>query len=197
MKAIIGLGNPGPEYEKTRHNAGFWVVDRIASRLGTRIRVPKAKALIATAEWAGEQLLLAKPQTYMNQSGEAVQALAAAYGLTPAEILIVYDDLDLEPGVVRLRAKGRPGSHNGMRSIINYLGTQDFPRLRLGIGPVPQGVRGVDYVLGVPGPAEWERLQAAVEAAASAALTWAAEGAEAAMSRYNRAWGPGAGVSHA
>jgi len=197
VKAIIGLGNPGPQYEKTRHNAGFWVVDKVASRLGVRVHVPKEKALIAIARWSGEELILAKPQTFMNQSGEAVRAIAAAYGLAPTELLIVYDDLDLVPGVVRLRAKGRAGSHNGMRSIINYLGTQEFPRLRLGIGPVPEGVRGVDYVLGVPGDDEWVRLEAAVEAASSAAMTWAAQGVEAAMSRYNRAWEPGAGTSYA
>lgn len=199
MKAIVGLGNPGPEYDKTRHNAGFWVIDEIASRLGARLRGPRAKgtinALLAAARWQGEELLLAKPQTYMNQSGEAVRAIADEYRLAPSEILIVYDDLDLVPGVIRLRAKGRAGSHNGMRSIINYLGTQDFPRLRLGIGPVPQGVRGVDFVLGVPGADEWAHLRSAVEAGASAALTWAAQGVEAAMSRFNRAWEPGAGES--
>ena len=197
MKAIIGLGNPGPKYQKTRHNAGFWVVDEIARRLGVAVNHAQAKSMVVEARWEGEEILLAKPVTYMNQSGEAVRALPRQYSLAPDEILVVYDDLDLTPGVIRLRAKGRAGSHNGMRSIINYLGTQDFPRLRIGIGPVPEGVRGVDYVLGRPDEAEWALLQAAVEAGALAALTWAAQGVAAAMSRFNRSWGPDAGKGQA
>lgn len=193
MKAIVGLGNPGIKYEKTRHNAGFWVIDEIARRLGVAVKSSQAHSLVAKARWAGEDLLLAKPVTYMNESGQAVQAIMRQYALVPSEILVVYDDLDLTPGVIRLRAKGRAGSHNGMRSIINYLGTQEFPRLRIGIGPVPEGERGVDYVLGTPGEAEWSKLAGAVDAAASAALEWAARGVEAAMSRYNRSWAPDAG----
>jgi peptidyl-tRNA hydrolase, PTH1 family len=190
VKAIVGLGNPGPKYDKTRHNAGFWVIDAIAGRLGVAVDQPAAKSLLALTAWEGVELLLVKPLTYMNASGEAVSAIARRYQLVPEEILVVYDDLDLVPGVIRMRAKGRAGSHNGMRSIINYLGTQDFPRLRIGIGPVPDGVRGVDYVLGTPAKDEWARLQAAVEAAAQAALTWVVDGVEAAMSRFNRAWAP-------
>lgn len=193
MKAIVGLGNPGSKYEKTRHNAGFWVVDEIARRLGVAVKSSQAHSLVAKARWQGQELLLVKPVTYMNESGRAVQALMRQHSLTPGEILIVYDDLDLVPGVIRLRAKGRAGSHNGMRSIINYLGTQDFARLRIGIGPVPDGERGVDFVLGTPGQAEWAKLSGAVEAAASAALEWAVRGVEAAMSRYNRSWAPDAG----
>lgn len=197
MKAVIGLGNPGPKYQRTRHNAGFWVVDAIAALLGVIVDQPVAKSMVASATWEGTEIILAKPLTYMNASGEAVSAIARRYQLSPQEILVVYDDLDLVPGVIRLRAKGRAGSHNGMRSIINYLGTQDFPRLRIGIGPVPHGMRGVDYVLGTPEKTEWAHLQAAVEAAAQAALTWAAQGAEAAMSRFNRAWEPNGGTSQA
>jgi len=190
VKAIVGLGNPGPKYERTRHNAGFWVVDRIAARTGAGAFAPRAKSRVAAARWQGQEILLAKPQTYMNDSGAAVRALAEEFGLAPGDILVVYDDLDLVPGVIRLRAKGRPGSHNGMRSIIHYLGTQEFPRLRIGIGPVPGGMTGADYVLSEPDAAEWELLQAAVEAAASAALTWVVQGVEAAMSRFNRSWAP-------
>lgn len=192
MKAIVGLGNPGSKYEKTRHNAGFWVIDAIARRLGVAVNRSQAQSLVGAGRWEGEEFLLAKPVTYMNRSGEAVRDLARQYGLSPDAILVVYDDLDLVPGVIRLRAKGRAGSHNGMRSIINYLGTQEFPRLRIGIGPVPEGERGVDYVLAAPGEAERARYDAAVEAAAMAALTWAAHGVEAAMSRYNRSWAPDA-----
>lgn len=190
MKAVIGLGNPGPRYEKTRHNAGFWVVDALSEKLGVRLRRKEADALVGVGAWRGEELLLAKPQTYMNESGRAVRALTARYRLLPQEILVVYDDLDLEPGVLRMRAKGSAGGHNGVRSVINYLGTQEFPRLRIGIGAVPKGTAGADYVLSEPSGQEWPHLSAAVEAAALAALEWATEGVERAMARFNKKWNP-------
>lgn len=190
VKAVVGLGNPGPKYEKTRHNAGFWVIDALAAKLGVRLRDSKDDALVGAGTWRGEELLLAKPQTFMNESGRAVRALASRYGLLPQEILVVYDDLDLEPGVLRMRAKGSAAGHNGVRSVINYLGTQEFPRLRVGIGAVPDGMAGADYVLREPSEGEWTHLLAAVEAGAMAALEWATEGVERAMSRFNRKWEP-------
>lgn len=190
MKAVIGLGNPGPGYEKTRHNAGFWVIDALSEKLGLRLRRKEADALVGTGAWRGEQLLLAKPQTFMNESGRAVRALAARYRLLPQEILVVYDDLALEPGVLRMRASGSAGGHNGVRSVINYLGTQEFPRLRVGIGAVPEGTTGADYVLSEPSSQEWPHLSAAVEAGALAALEWATQGVDRAMARFNKKWNP-------
>lgn len=190
MKAVVGLGNPGPKYERTRHNAGFWVVDALGAKLGVRPRRQEGGALVGAGRWRGEQVLLVKPQTYMNESGKAVGALAARYRLAPQEILVVYDDLDLEPGVLRMRAKGSAAGHNGVRSVINYLGTQEFPRLRVGIGAVPQGVAGAEYVLREPSEEEWPHLSAAVEAGALASLDWVTDGVERAMSRFNRKWEP-------
>lgn len=190
MKAVVGLGNPGPKYERTRHNAGFWIVDALGEKLGASPRRSEAEALVGIGVWRGEEVLLAKPQTFMNRSGRAVRALADRYGLAPEEILVVYDDLDLEPGVLRMRAKGSAAGHNGVRSVIDYLGTQEFPRLRVGIGAVPAGVAGADYVLREPSDGEWPHLLAAVEAGVLASLAWVADGVERAMSRFNRQWEP-------
>lgn len=185
VKMIVGLGNPGDRYANTRHNVGFWVIDRLAARLRIAVDEGMAHALVGRAHAEGEELLLVKPQTYMNDSGRAVRALLERFGLRPDEILIVYDDLALAPGTLRVRAKGSSGGHNGVKSVINYLGTEAFPRLRIGIGAVPEGVRGVDYVLGVPPKEEAALLQAAVEAACDAILTWVREGIERSMAQWN------------
>lgn len=200
MKAIVGLGNPGRAYARTRHNAGFWVIDRLEEvlsggrdpavrrRAGRKASQPAkrlSKSVGIVTQWADCELLLVKPQTYMNESGLAVRELVEAYRVPVDHLLICVDELALPPGTIRLRAKGSAGGHNGMRSIINYLGTQEFSRLRIGIGSVPPGVRGADYVLDAPSPVEKEAIRAACDAAASAALLWAEEGIEAAMSRYN------------
>ena len=189
MKAAIGLGNPGARYAETRHNAGFWVIDRLAGRLEARVNQAQDEALVGRGRYGGEELLLAKPQTFMNESGRAIAALARRYGLVPDEILVIYDDLALDTGVLRMRAKGSAGGHNGVKSVIHYLGTESFPRLRIGIGAVPAGMQGVEYVLGVPGKEERTRLEAAVDAAVQAVLAWVGEGIERAMSRVNAARG--------
>lgn len=185
MKAVIGLGNPGPRYARTRHNAGFWLIDCLAEQLAVSVQRQKGNSLNAIATVDGTRLLLAKPQTYMNESGVAVQGLARRYGLKPDEILICYDDLAIDCGQLRLRAKGGAGGHNGVRSIIQYVGTRDFPRLRLGIGAVPPGVSGVDYVLGKPPPDERALLEDAVSKGTEAVLLWAERGIDFAMSRAN------------
>ena len=161
MKAAIGLGNPGARYAETRHNAGFWVIDRLAGRLEARVNQAQDEALVGRGR----------------------------YGLVPDEILVIYDDLALDTGVLRMRAKGSAGGHNGVKSVIHYLGTESFPRLRIGIGAVPAGMQGVEYVLGVPGKEERTRLEAAVDAAVQAVLAWVGEGIERAMSRVNAARG--------
>lgn len=183
MKLIVGLGNPGKRYERTRHNLGFLVVDALAATLGIRLDKEECRALTGVAHRGG-RLMLAKPQTYMNNSGEAVAALVRYYQIEPADMLVVYDDLALPPGQLRIRSKGSAGGHNGLRSIIHYLQTQEFPRLRIGIGPVPPGWTGADYVLSAF-PEDDPALRPAVERAAEAALFWVDQGIEKAMQCYN------------
>lgn len=189
VKVVVGLGNPGSKYEKTRHNAGFWVIDRLANQLSVSLKDERPHVQEGIGHWAGRDVVLVKPLTYMNLSGRAVRLVQSKYDVNPEEIMVVYDDLALEPGVLRIRAKGSAGGHNGIRSIIDYLGTEFFPRLRVGIGPVPKGTKGVDYVLSPPTRAEVPLIDAAVDAGANAVLTWVESGVEQAMSRYNRMWG--------
>ena len=145
MILIVGLGNPGKEYEDTHHNMGFMVLDEFAKSVDAKICKNKDKSLIFEGNIMGEKTILAKPQTYMNLSGEAVVALKNRF--KPDKILVVYDDIDVEVGAIRFRNSGSAGSHNGMRSIVSLLGSQDFARVRIGIGPKPPFVPLVDYVL--------------------------------------------------
>lgn len=147
MWIVIGLGNPGRRYAGTRHNAGFCFVDRLARRWGVKLRQRKFSAKIAEARRNSERLILVQPQTYMNLSGQAVKKLMDNYKLTPENIIVVYDDLDVRLGQIRVRKEGSPGTHNGMRSICDTIGTQSFPRLRLGIGPLAEGEDATDFVL--------------------------------------------------
>ena len=180
-RLIVGLGNPGPEYADTRHNVGFQCVDALAERLGARWSECN-DALVAVAD---PRLVLAKPQTFMNRSGPAVAALLEQLEIAPTEALIVYDDMDLPFATLRLRARGSAGTHNGMRSVLNELGTQDIARLRIGISQAGRG-NAIDHVLSAFTPEEQPIIDEAVERAAEAALAWSNEGAEAAMNRYNR-----------
>ena len=148
MFLIAGLGNPGKEYENTRHNAGFMVLDALADKLGADISEKKHKALCGRAVIGGQKVILLKPQTYMNSSGESIRAAADYYKVDPEDILVVYDDISLAPGQLRIRAKGSAGGHNGIKSIIAHLGTQEFPRVRVGVGEKPKGWDLADYVLG-------------------------------------------------
>ena len=148
MLIIAGLGNPGKEYENTRHNAGFMVMDALAEKIGADISEKKHKALCGKGVIGGEKVILMKPQTYMNSSGESIRAAADYYKVDPEDILIVYDDISLAPGQLRIRAKGSAGGHNGIKSIIAHLGTQEFPRVKVGVGEKPKGYDLADYVLG-------------------------------------------------
>lgn len=147
MKLIVGLGNPGKEYEQTRHNAGFIVMDEIAKECHVDLNQKKFKALIATTKIAGETIMLMKPQTYMNNSGEAVIEAVNFYHINTEDILIIYDDLDLPVGKIRLREKGSAGGQNGMKNIIAHLHTQELKRIRVGIGK-DERVPVIDWVLG-------------------------------------------------
>ncbi len=151
MKLVIGLGNPGPQYEHTRHNAGFRVVDKLATKLEWKWSERRGRAVLASGTIGTEKVILAKPLTFMNLSGEAVGELVRWYKLPPEDVLIVYDDLDLPVGKVRLRSKGSAAGHNGLENIILHLHTNQFPRLRVGIGrPSNRRMDTIDYVLGVP-----------------------------------------------
>ena len=151
MKLIVGLGNPGREYEHTRHNIGFRVVDKLAAQEGWKWNDRRGRAILASGNLGLEKVVLAKPLTYMNLSGEAVGELARWYKLHPEDLLIVYDELDLPVGRVRLRPNGSAAGHNGMKSILHHLHTDAIPRLRVGIGhPSNAHIQGKDHVLGVP-----------------------------------------------
>ncbi len=187
VKIVAGLGNPGQKYANTRHNAGFMVVDVLASWMGIAVSVKKCAALTGLGRIGAVDVLLAKPQTYMNLSGRSVAALLKQYRLSPADLVVVYDDLDLPPGRIRVRPKGGSAGHRGVQSIIDALGTQDFPRVRVGIGR-PDGPEAdpVDFVLAPLRGDEAEQLAKAAELAACAVRCLLTDGVEQAMNEYNR-----------
>ncbi|MDR2505047.1 MAG: aminoacyl-tRNA hydrolase [Oscillospiraceae bacterium] len=173
---IAGLGNPGIQYENTRHNMGFRAVDIAAKRMNIQIVKPRCHAETGIGVFEGKRVLLAKPSTYMNNSGQAVRELIAAF--RPASFIVIYDDIDLPPGKLRLRLSGSAGTHNGMRSIIAELGREDFPRIRIGIGKQPPEWDLKDWVLAKADDAE---LAAGIAKAADAAVEAVVHGFEAAM----------------
>lgn len=185
---IVGLGNPGAEYARTRHNAGFLAVEKLAGRCrATWSLEKKFDARIARVEHDGRKLVLVEPQTYMNASGEAVGPLAQYFKVPPARVLIVVDDADLPLGEIRLRERGSPGGHHGLESIEQHLGTPDYPRLRIGIGR-RDGARQIkDYVLGAFNAAEWELMEKILDRVADQIECWVADGIQKAMNRFNGA----------
>jgi len=183
---IVGLGNPGEKYARTRHNAGFDVVEILAVKTGIRLKKRRARALVGEGTYQGKRLILAQPRTYMNLSGESVAQLVKWLKPAPENLLLIYDDVDLPPGVIRVRPSGSAGTHNGMRSVIGQLGREDFPRVRVGIGPPPRDWDMADWV--VSHYAGQEARQAAFGSymlAADAALALVLRGAEAAMREFN------------
>jgi PTH1 family peptidyl-tRNA hydrolase len=182
---IVGLGNPGDQYRHTRHNFGFMVIDRLAEKLAVSLKKVKFKALLAETKLDGQALILAKPMTFMNDSGRAVGPLLRFFKVPPDHLLIVHDDLDLPLGSLRLRPTGSSGGQRGVASIIATLGTQDFPRLRLGISRPPGQMDPVAYVLQNFTPAEAELKEMVLNQAADAALTFIREGMQATMNQYN------------
>lgn len=189
VKAIVGLGNPGPQYARNRHNIGFQAVELFARRHGIEIAKMQNKALIGDG-WISrlgqrQKVLLIKPLTFMNNSGEAVAPLARYYDVDPAELLVLCDDLDIASGQLRLRANGSSGGQNGIKSIIRHLGTQDFPRLRVGIGRPPGRMDPADFVLQNFSQQEEESFGPLRERIADAVETWIFEGVDAAMNKYN------------
>ncbi|HEY3246982.1 MAG TPA: aminoacyl-tRNA hydrolase [bacterium] len=185
MKLIAGLGNPGRRYRGTRHNVGWEVVDRLAHRWGTAVSIEEGWSLVGRAAVGGRRVLLAKPQTYVNVSGIAIADLRRRHRIPVGEIFLIVDDLDLPLGRIRLRTRGTHGGHNGLRSVIEALGSEEFPRLRIGIGRPPEGMEAAEFVLTRLSPAERPVLDAAVARAADALETAVLEGPHEAMNRYN------------
>ena len=184
MKLVVGLGNPGRKYADTRHNVGFMVIDRLARRSGIEVTKRQCSALVGLGSIGRARVCLAKPQTYMNLSGEAVACLLRFYKISTADLLVIYDDRDLPPGKIRLRERGSAGGHRGMESIIGMLGTSDFPRLRVGIGR-PAEIDAMDHVLGGFSAEERPLMEDALDRAAEAVECVFTEGLVAAMNRFN------------
>ncbi len=190
MKLIVGLGNPGRTYHRTRHNVGFRVADEVARRMGVAFEHGRPDALTARFGLGHETVRLAKPLTMMNASGEAVAGLARFYRIDPSDLLVVADDVNLPLGRLRVRARGSAGGHNGFRSVIQHLGTPEFPRLRVGVGRGDLNRDLADHVLARFEPEEEATAESAVDRAADAVGTFLSDGIEAAMNQYNRAEEP-------
>lgn len=182
---LIGLGNPGREYRDTRHNVGFMLIDRLIVRLNAQGMKVQSKAIVTTATYQDRKLILAKPQTYMNLSGQSAQGLLNFYKIPMENMLIAHDDLDIPFGTIRIRPKGGPGGQGGMASTIQQLGTKDFPRLRIGIGRPPGRMDPAAYVLQAFSREEMKLLSEIIDRAAEAALTFVVDGLDKAMNKYN------------
>ena len=182
---IVGLGNPGREYKDNRHNFGFMLIDRLSVRLNARLSRVQAKALVGSVNYEGDKLILAKPQTYMNLSGQSIQGLARFYKLPLENMLVAYDDLDLPFGTIRIRPGGGPGGQKGVASAIERLGTKDFCRLRLGLGRPPRRMDPAAYVLQDFAQGDLSLLSDILDHAAEAVLTFISEGLNAAMNKFN------------
>ena len=186
MKVVVGLGNPGREYERTPHNVGFQAVDALAGRLECRLRSSaRFQALVGTAAYAGQDILLVEPQTYMNASGRSVGAIVQYRKLTPADVLVVVDDADLPLGSLRIRKQGSTGGHRGLTSIAEALGTDAYERVRIGIGRGEGSRDLIDHVLSAFTATEWKTVRTVTDEAAEAVLCAVECGIETAMNRYN------------
>lgn len=185
MYLIAGLGNPTKEYDKTRHNVGFASIDVLADKYGIDVSEKKHKALCGKGVIEGQKVILVKPQTYMNLSGESLREVVDYYKIEPEDIIVIYDDISLEPGQLRIRLKGSAGGHNGIKNIIAQLGTQEFPRIKVGVGAKPPRMDLADYVLSRFGAGEQKLMDEAFSDAADAAVMMMTDGAERAMNHYN------------
>ena len=183
---IVGLGNPGKQYERTRHNAGFRAIDELAKELGCKIDRMKFQGLYGQCSYAGKKLFLLKPQTFMNLSGRSVLQISAYYNIPPQRIIVMFDDISLEPGRLRIRADGSAGGHNGIKSIIQELGSQDFPRVKIGVGAKPHPEQDLaDWVLSSFSAGEEKALSASLPQAGNAALCVMEKGVPEAANRFN------------
>lgn len=187
MKVVVGLGNPGVRYQNTRHNVGFWVIDALSRRWSIPVAQCRHRAKLGVGLIRGTKTVLVKPQTYMNRSGEAVRAVLDYYRVDLEDFLVVVDDLALEPGRIRLRARGSAGGHNGLTDIIRCVGSSAFPRLRIGIGQSPPRVPAADYVLASLDAEAGDVLRKAADVSAEAVESWLVSGLSVTMSEFNRA----------
>ena len=189
VKLFVGLGNPGDEYRLTRHNVGFLVAEELTRRHGAGATERRARSLVQWARVDGKEVLVARPQTWMNRSGEAVVALIQSVGADPGDVLVACDDLYLDFGSLRFRARGSDGGHNGLASVLEAVGTRDVPRLRIGVGPAVTGTTHADFVLSPFGRDERAALAEVVERAAAGAAVALSDGIAVAMNRFNRRGG--------
>ena len=185
MKLVAGLGNPGRDYAGTRHNIGFGVIARISDKYNIPLTGKEHKAICGKGMIGGEKVILAQPQTFMNLSGECVRSLVDYYKLESEDIIIAYDDIDLEVGQLRIRSKGSAGGHNGIKNIISHLGTNEFPRVKVGVGGKPEGGDLVRHVLGRFSREDEKVIGEVLDVAVEAVETILSDGGEAAMNRYN------------
>ena len=185
MKLIVGLGNPGREYVNTRHNAGFFVIEKLAYTLGADISEKKYKGLYTKVRIEDERVILLEPQTYMNRSGESVRAFMDYFKIEPSDVYVIYDDINLEPGNLRIRLKGSAGGHNGIKSLIEHMGTSDFPRIKIGVGEKPQKMDLADYVLGRFSEGDRKLLEEAADNAIEGLKLMINGRNDAAMNMYN------------
>ena len=185
MKIVVGLGNPGDEYVNTRHNMGFKVIDSVAKSLNIEVKKRKFGGRFGSGEFSDNKLILLKPWQFMNRSGQAVATAAVFYKLSVGDLLVITDDMDLEPGRIRIRSKGSAGGHNGLADIIEKLGTNEFARCRIGIGCSSED-DAVDHVLDKPAKEEVPLLAEAIERARKAVLCWMEYGTEKTMNEFNR-----------
>lgn len=185
MKIIVGLGNPTAQYQGTRHNVGFSVIYNISDKYGIKVDTKKHKALIGKGIINGEKVILAMPQTYMNLSGESVRELMDYYKCDVDDLVVIYDDISLDVGKLRIRAKGSAGGHNGIKNIIAHLGTQEFPRIKVGVGEKPKHMDLADYVLGRFSESEKPVIREGADKACEAVAIIIDEGISAAMNKFN------------
>ena len=185
LKLVVGLGNPGQKYVRTRHNAGFWCVDRLAEESGITFSDRRRHAAIGEGMIAETPVALAKPRTFVNESGKAATFLLTRYRASPSDLLVIYDEMDLPPGSLRVRARGGSGGHKGMKSIIEAVGTQEIARVRIGIGRPSIARDDIQHVLGTMPPDERLKADEAVERAAEAVVSILTEGIDMAMERFN------------
>jgi peptidyl-tRNA hydrolase, PTH1 family len=186
MFLIAGLGNPGMQYAETRHNMGYWALDELSKLWRVPFKSERMKGYFGSGSAAGDSIALIKPTTFMNNSGQCLADAIKSLRVEYSELIVVYDDMDLPVGKIRIRLKGGPGTHNGMKSIVYELGTEDFIRVRIGIGTPPEGVDTISYVLGKPEGEERQLLNEAVAKAAQAVDAIVRFGAQTAMQRYNK-----------
>ncbi len=186
MFVIVGLGNPGKKYENTRHNAGFMAIDALADKYGIRVEEKKHKAICGTGVIEGVKVLLIKPQTFMNVSGESVRAVMDFYKIDPEEeMLVIYDDISLSPGNIRIRKKGSAGGHNGIKSLIAHAGTENFMRIKVGVGEKPSGWDLADYVLGHFSDEDFKKIKEIMPDVVDAAVMMLQGEVDKAMNDYN------------